>query len=148
MLCFQLSLVCNVAVWAWKRSAKLQSTKLLQRELFSVSDSKNRKKSDIKCLCLHCVWSNVEWQRYSIQRNLTSDFLVYNDVSVEHHKAASILNLLVYSQIDPVLSVVRSLIWELKSDEHNLDLWFHNSSTCSENEIITSTLLWHFCVQC
>jgi len=35
----QLSLVCNVAFWAWKSSVKLRSTRPLQRELFSISVS-------------------------------------------------------------------------------------------------------------
>ncbi len=45
----------------------------------------------------------------------------YSEDPVVHQKAAS-LNLLVYSETDPVLSGVRGLISELKSEQHNLHL--------------------------
>ncbi len=52
---------------------------------------------------------------------LTSMSPVYSQDSVVHQKAAA-LNLLVYSQTDPVLSGVKGLISELKSEQHNLHL--------------------------
>ncbi len=53
--------------------------------------------------------------------DLTSVSPVYSEDPVVHQKAAS-LNLLVYSQTDPVLSGVRGLISELKPEQHNLHL--------------------------
>ncbi len=53
--------------------------------------------------------------------DLTTVSPVYSEDPVVHQKAAS-LNLLVYSETDPVLSGVRGLISELKPEQHNLHL--------------------------
>ncbi len=52
---------------------------------------------------------------------LTTVSPVYSEDSVVHQKAAS-LNLPVHYQTDSVLSGVRGLISELKSEQHNLHL--------------------------
>ncbi len=55
------------------------------------------------------------------QRDLTTVSSVYSEDPVVHQKAA-LLNLLVYSMTDSVLSGVRGLISELKPEQHNLHL--------------------------
>ncbi len=52
-------------------------------------------------------------------------------------RAASLLNLLLYYGSDPVLSGVRGLISELKSEQHSLPLQYCSNSPCREKEKIT-----------
>ncbi len=76
-----------------------------------------------------CTVSQLFWNRVCtlnvlhvrVIYDLTPVSPVYSEDPVVHQKAAS-LNLLVYSQTDPVLSGVRGLISELKPEQHNLYL--------------------------
>ncbi len=63
--------------------------------------------------------------------NLTTVSPVYSDPSVDQ-RAASLLSLLVHSVTDVVLSGVRSLISELKPEQHNLHLSHHTYTTCKD----------------
>jgi len=54
--------------------------------------------------------------------DLTSVSPVYSEDPSIHQRSSSDLHLLHYSQTDPVLSDVRSLISELNSEQHNLQL--------------------------
>ncbi len=71
------------------------------------------------CLCSYL--SRVPILVEDTVYDLTSVSPVYSEDPVVHQKAAS-LNLLVYSETDPVLSGVRGLISELKPEQHNLHL--------------------------
>ena len=65
--------------------------------------------------------------------NLTTVSPVYSEDPPVQHRDASLPSLLdYYSQTDSVLSGVRGLISELKSEQNNLHLWRHNLSTCRE----------------
>ncbi len=92
--------------------------------------------SDLFCVynLLFCFWiCNFVFKiviYFALHIQYTSQFTiydltivspVYSEDSVVHQKAAS-LNVLDYSQTDPVLSGVRGLISELKPEQHNLHL--------------------------
>ena len=65
--------------------------------------------------------------------NLTTVSPVYSEDPPVQHRDASLPSLLdYYSETDSVLSGVRGLISELKSEQNNLHLWRHNNSTCRE----------------
>ncbi len=53
---------------------------------------------------------------------LTVVSVVYSVDPLVEQRAASLLNLLVYCHSDPVLSGVRGLISELKSEQHSLSV--------------------------
>ncbi len=64
---------------------------------------------------------HIQYTLQCVIYDLTTVSPVYSEDPVVHQKAAS-LNLLVYSQTDPVVSGVRGLISELKPEQHNLHL--------------------------
>ncbi len=68
--------------------------------------------------------------------NIITLTLVSSVYSVDppvEQRAASLLSLLVYYSSDPVLSGVRGLISELKSEQHSLFVQYCRRKDCREN---------------
>ncbi len=72
-----------------------------------------------------CVFNNII--------TLTVVSVVYSVDPPVEQRAASLLNLLLYYSSDQVLSGVRGLISELKSEQHSRPLQYCSNTACKEN---------------